>query len=206
MGSGFKTFTAGSVLTASDVNNYLMEQTTMVFATTAARDSAVVSPEEGMVAYITGEDRVYIYSGTAWVRTQLASTTSGRTGFLVKRTANQAIGNTFTDISFDGEDVDTDGFFTATSTTVTIPSGLGGLYMLTFNVGAGFPTNGSGAGIRIVAGGVTYQYGWASVSATGTISAIASLAATNTITCGVFQMVGGNANFTATLTGYRISV
>ena len=55
MGSGFKNFTA-TVLTASDVNNYLMEQTVMSFASTGARDVQVASPETGMVAYIGSND------------------------------------------------------------------------------------------------------------------------------------------------------
>lgn len=55
MGSGFKNFTA-TVLTASDVNNYLMEQTVMSFASTGARDVAITAPEAGMVAYIRSND------------------------------------------------------------------------------------------------------------------------------------------------------
>ena len=69
MGSGFQTFTAGSVLTASEVNNYLMEQSVMVFATTAARDSAITAPEAGMTAYINSGDSsegLYSYTGTTW--------------------------------------------------------------------------------------------------------------------------------------------
>jgi hypothetical protein len=67
MGSGFKSFTAGAVLTASDMNNYLMEQSVMSFATTDARNTALSSPEEGMVAVITGSDLVTIYTGSTWV-------------------------------------------------------------------------------------------------------------------------------------------
>lgn len=69
MGSGYKNFTAGSVLTASDVNNYLMEQSVMFFSTTAARDSAITSPEDGMVVYIGSNDAnegLYTYNGTSW--------------------------------------------------------------------------------------------------------------------------------------------
>ena len=69
MGSGFKPFTAASVLTSSDVNNYLMEQSVMFFATTAARDTAITAPEDGMVAYIGSNDSsegLYTYNGTAW--------------------------------------------------------------------------------------------------------------------------------------------
>lgn len=56
MGSGFKNFTAASVLTASDVNNYLMEQSVMSFASTGARDAAITAPEAGMVAYVRSND------------------------------------------------------------------------------------------------------------------------------------------------------
>ncbi len=68
MGSGFKSFTAGAVLTASDMNNYLMEQSVMYFATTAARDAALTA-EDGMVVYIGSNDAnegLYTYNGTAW--------------------------------------------------------------------------------------------------------------------------------------------
>ena len=69
MGSGFTTFTAGNVLTASEMNNYLMEQSVMVFATTGARDSAITAPEAGMTAYINSGDSsegLYSYTGTTW--------------------------------------------------------------------------------------------------------------------------------------------
>ena len=69
MGSGLKNFTAASVLTASDVNNYLMEQSVMSFASTGARDVSVTAPEDGMVAYIRSNDSsegLYTYNGTSW--------------------------------------------------------------------------------------------------------------------------------------------
>ncbi len=68
MGAGFKDFTAGAKLPAADVDDYLMRQTIMVFATTAARDTALSGNlEEGMHAYITGTDALYYYDGSAWV-------------------------------------------------------------------------------------------------------------------------------------------
>ena len=66
-GSGRKTFTAGDVLTASDVQNYLMDQTTMVFAGTAARSSAIATPTEGMLALTLDNDEIDFYNGSAWV-------------------------------------------------------------------------------------------------------------------------------------------
>jgi hypothetical protein len=65
-GAGRKTFTAGEVLTASDVQNYLQDQMVMNFAGTAARASAIPSPTEGMVAHIGG-GTVEVYNGSAWV-------------------------------------------------------------------------------------------------------------------------------------------
>lgn len=66
MGSGFRTFASGEVLTSSNVQNYLMDQAVMVFAGTAARASALPSPEVGMTAYSTATG-LQVYNGTAWV-------------------------------------------------------------------------------------------------------------------------------------------
>jgi hypothetical protein len=66
MGSGFKNFTA-TVLTASDVNNFLMEQSVMSFVSNGARDAAITAPEEGMVAVLTADDLMTIRTGSAWV-------------------------------------------------------------------------------------------------------------------------------------------
>jgi hypothetical protein len=69
MGSGYKVFTSGAVLTASDLNNFCQEQTVMYFANTTARDTAISSPEDGMVAYIGSNDAdegLYTYNGTSW--------------------------------------------------------------------------------------------------------------------------------------------
>ena len=65
-GLGRKTFSPGDVLTSSDVQNYLMDQSVMVFAGTAARASAIPSPSAGMVAYSTATS-LQVYNGTAWV-------------------------------------------------------------------------------------------------------------------------------------------
>jgi hypothetical protein len=65
-GLGFKTFTTGEVLTAADTNGYLM-QGVLVFASAAARDAAITSPQEGQCCYLKDTDAVLTYSGTAWV-------------------------------------------------------------------------------------------------------------------------------------------
>jgi hypothetical protein len=61
-----KVFTAGEVLAAADVNEFLMDQTIQSFAGTAARGSAIPSPVEGMAAYLNDSNLVSIYDGSAW--------------------------------------------------------------------------------------------------------------------------------------------
>jgi hypothetical protein len=77
-GLGFKTFSTGDVLTAGDVNGYLM-QGVLVFADATARDAAITSPEEGQVVYLKSTDEVLVYSGSAYVSVGGASplTTKG---------------------------------------------------------------------------------------------------------------------------------
>jgi hypothetical protein len=65
-GAGFRTFVAGEVLTAAQVNTYLMEQAVMTFADAAARDAAVTSPTEGMIAFLKDTNQLFSYDGTTW--------------------------------------------------------------------------------------------------------------------------------------------
>jgi hypothetical protein len=66
-GAGFKTWVDGDILTAADVNTYLMEQAVMVFATSTARTTALPTPSEGMVSYLADSNVVEVYTGAAWV-------------------------------------------------------------------------------------------------------------------------------------------
>jgi hypothetical protein len=65
-GLGFKTFTTGEVLTAADTNGYLM-QGILVFATEAARNAAITSPQEGQFAFTKDTNSTWYYDGAAWV-------------------------------------------------------------------------------------------------------------------------------------------
>ena len=67
-GAGYKLFNTGDVLTAAQVNTYLQEQTVMVFASSAARTSALSSVlAEGMMSYLQDTNSVEVYNGSAWV-------------------------------------------------------------------------------------------------------------------------------------------
>lgn len=82
-GLGFKTFTTGEVLTAADTNGYLM-QGVLVFASTAARDAAITSPQEGQFAFTKDTDQLWYRSASAWVA-------SGATGDIEGVTAGIGI-------------------------------------------------------------------------------------------------------------------
>lgn len=82
-GLGFKNFSSGEVLTAADVNGYLM-QGVLVFASTAARDAAITSPQEGQFAYTKDTNGLWYYDGAAWVA-------SGATGDIEGVTAGVGI-------------------------------------------------------------------------------------------------------------------
>ena len=65
-GLGFKDFVTGEVLTAADVDGYLM-QGIWVFASAAARSAAVTSPQEGNYSYLKDTNSTEYYTGSAWV-------------------------------------------------------------------------------------------------------------------------------------------
>ena len=64
-GLGRKEWSPGDVLTSADVNGYLMDQSVMVFAGTAARASAIPTPSAGMVAYSTATS-LQVYHNSDW--------------------------------------------------------------------------------------------------------------------------------------------
>ena len=73
-GAGYKLYLTGDVLSATDVNEYLQQQTVMVFASAAARTSALSAVlAEGMISYLQDTNAVEAYNGSAWVAVGAAS-------------------------------------------------------------------------------------------------------------------------------------
>jgi hypothetical protein len=71
-GAGAKLFVSGDVLTAAQVNTYLMDQAVMRFANEAARTAAFGGTGEpvlasGMMSYLIDVASVQVYNGSAWV-------------------------------------------------------------------------------------------------------------------------------------------
>lgn len=71
-GAGAKLFVSGDVLTAAQVNTYLMDQAVMRFADAAARTAAFGGAgeptlSEGMVSYLMDTNTISVWDGSAWV-------------------------------------------------------------------------------------------------------------------------------------------
>ena len=77
-GLGFEDFVTGEVLTAADVDGYLM-QGVWVFASAAARDAAVTSPQEGNFAYLKDTNVTTYYTGSAWANLDTTGMTNPMT-------------------------------------------------------------------------------------------------------------------------------
>jgi hypothetical protein len=191
MAGGYNTVVAGTTITAATHNEYVRDQVVSQFATTAARTSAVASPVEGMASTIAGDDRFEVYDGSAYQRVAHYAS-AGRTGGTWTRATNQSINNvTVTTVTFTTEGFDSDGFLTPTSGTVTIPTGLGGIYAWEFTgTWSSTPT--------------TYQQ--ANQAAHGA-SGIAVMAAGDTFVIQDYQASGGALNLNpAKLNFYRLAI
>lgn len=65
--AGFKVWTTGDLVNASDFNSYLQEQVIMRFADSSERDSQVSSPEESMFCMLADSNTLQFYDGSNWV-------------------------------------------------------------------------------------------------------------------------------------------
>ena len=101
-GLGRKVFTAGEVLTAANVQDYLQDQAVMVFAGSAARGSAIGTATEGMVSYLTDNNRIEVFTTfweQVWPTTSFGGTINGNqvafggTAVTTSMTATSALDN-----------------------------------------------------------------------------------------------------------------
>lgn len=89
-GSGWRTFSAGAVLTAAQVQNYLQDQVVQVYTNSAARTSALgTSVSAGMLSFLTATESLDLYTHGAWVGINY-STIASNTVTAYTATANDA--------------------------------------------------------------------------------------------------------------------
>ena len=91
-GLGYIEFTTGDVLTAASANGYLASQVVMVFASAAARTSAIASPQEGMISYLKDTNATQYYSGSAWVNVGGSSPLTTKGDLYTYSTADARLG------------------------------------------------------------------------------------------------------------------
>lgn len=104
----YKVFSNGDALNASELNTYLMNQAVISFATTAARDAALPSPNEGQLVWLEDSNKYSYYSGSAWTDL-LSIPASGITTVVSNKSANYSI-----------VAADKNSYIVSTSTAITI--------------------------------------------------------------------------------------
>jgi hypothetical protein len=65
--AGYRTWTPGEVIRADDVQDYLQDQSVMVFPSDAVRATAIVVPTEGMLSWVEDESQYQYYDGASWI-------------------------------------------------------------------------------------------------------------------------------------------
>jgi len=141
-----------------------------------------------------------------------ASDVPGDVGCQLRRVANQSITNgVATAISWDTEDVDTNGFIAVTSSTITIPAGLGGLYAITAYLNCAGITGTGGAIIIDPTSSITgmpadFLTPLDETRDRGSFGIIIPLLAGDTFNVQAFHASAAAVNFTAWLSCYRIAV
>ena len=74
LGAGRKVFASGEVLYAEDVQEFLMDQSVMVFESTGNRNAELAAPGDGQVCYLTDSNVLQVYKPTVgWVTIGLQS-------------------------------------------------------------------------------------------------------------------------------------
>jgi hypothetical protein len=61
-----KTFTSGSILTATDMNTYLMNQSVQTFTDATDRDTQIPTPTNGTIVYLSTPDQFYVRRASQW--------------------------------------------------------------------------------------------------------------------------------------------
>jgi hypothetical protein len=211
-GAGYRLYATGDILTAAQVNNYIQEQTVMVFADAAARTSALSAVlAEGMISYLKDTNSTEYYSGSAWVAiggsasplttkgdlygfsTTNARVAVGTNGQVLTADSTAATGVAWaTAASGGGLTLLSTTTFNNTVTNFTVSS-ISGSYKNLLIIGSGLQTSAAASGpIQLQFNGDTAaNYNYCGIrNNAGTIQSDASLADTNIQTGVVFGLTG----------------
>lgn len=87
MAGGYKLWSTGEVVTATNLQSYIQNQTVMVFTDSTARTTALSGVvAAGMISYLTGTNSLETYNGSAWVANGTGDVTTTGTQTLTNKT------------------------------------------------------------------------------------------------------------------------
>ena len=136
-GAGYKLFATGDVLTAAQVNTYLMQQSVMVFASSAARTSAISGIlAEGMVTYLQDTNSLEYYNGSSFVAAGNVSLTGVET--LTNKTLTAPV---ITDAVIRGTEEDVNVVASAATGTINFDVSTASIWYYTTNATANHTLN-----------------------------------------------------------------
>jgi hypothetical protein len=126
-GLGRKVFAPGEVLTATNVQNYLMDQAVQVYADSASRGSAIGSATtDGMVTWLQDTDQLQVATGTAtWQDVSLVQSPNAiiNGGFDIWQRGTSVTAATNGVAAADRWYMNISGSFTASQQTTGVPPG-----------------------------------------------------------------------------------
>lgn len=178
-----KTFVNGQILTETDLNDFLMNQSVMVFDDAAARSSAIGTATEGMVTYLKNDDNLYTYSGSAWVKLDslpsqtgnangLLTTNGSAASWLAAGSANTFLQSKGTALQWAAFEVKSGYLFTTTTFGTVVGTAIAaGEYIYDYTSNAGIPAKiGSVSLTTITTSGVFVNRNFITLSSSPTIS------------------------------------
>jgi len=87
MAGGYKLWSTGEVVTATNLQSYIQNQTVMVFTDSAARATALSGVvAAGMISYLTGTNSLETYNGSTWTANGTGDVTTTGTQTLTNKT------------------------------------------------------------------------------------------------------------------------
>jgi hypothetical protein len=130
-----------------------------------------------------------------------------RVGVNLHKTASSIATDSETAITWADEEEDTDGFWSS-GTTVTIPTGKAGIYVITFWTTGSFTSSGGDWVNIAVTSSLTnvpdnFRMPMEALGDIGTVTAVTPLAAADSFTCKVYHDSGSSVSFESWVACYR---
>jgi hypothetical protein len=215
-GLGYKLFASGEVLTAANLQGYAVDQSNMVFASAAARTTALASPSQGMTAWLNDSGCAFQYleaynsstnpagaSTAGWYPMSGQAVFMGTCGSFT--TTNGVAADAGATSNLYTENIDPFGWHSTASNTQRIIPTIAGVYRISSN--AIFASNATGVrGVNLYKNTVrAFSYsnsalGGGEATPTGGTLTISMNGTTDYFVASFVQTSGGNLAMTSVVT------